>query len=83
MGIWFGGVCKRQYVGTESAHVALRLRLLNLQLGVRGSFLGDIQTFWADWSSWNEVVNMYIDGQEARPVQLSKLGWQKYGLGVP
>lgn len=51
-------------VGTESARPALRLRLLSLQLGVGDSFLGGIQTFWAALSSWNEVVSMYIEGQD-------------------
>jgi hypothetical protein len=62
----------------------VRLRLLSLQLGVRGSFLDGIQTFWATRSSWNEVViSMYIDGQEPGAAQLSELGWQRYGLDVP
>lgn len=79
MGVLFSGVFKGQYVGTESACAALRLRLLSLQLGVGGSFLGGIQTFWAVPSSWNEVVSMCIEGQEAGAAQLSELGWQRYG----
>lgn len=65
VGVWFSGACKGQYVGKESARSALRLTLLSLQLGVGDSFLNGIQTFRAAPSSWNEVVSMCIEGQEA------------------